>query len=347
MFCQLCAFFKVGDTLLKYLQLRRDFHEATARQISDQIEHFQKLLSASTVASPIYGCGLDEHLRKQGHGGLNFELSVQLIKIIHFNFFTVCIALPLRTCVCRLLQLDATREEGIFRVASSSLKIRRLAALFDAGETNDVVLKEITDPHVFSGALKLYLRELPTPLLGSNYDMWMASVSQGNEERKKEAIDGMLSNLPQNNRHNLHYLLKFLQLVASHCSINKMTPANLSIVLAPNFLWDSSTDGESQRDLNDTNVVNDIVETLITHVDYFFRGFGPGSVDYFKEVTLEKPKHMQRTKSSNSHDESSGDSGQRTPIPKPRQSRTPKGPPPPLAPRPADRSSLQNSSTHL
>ena len=105
-------FFKVGDTLLKYLQLRRDFHEATARQISDQIEHFQKLLSASTVASPIYGCGLDEHLRKQGHGGLNFELSVQLIKIIHFNFFTVCIALPLRTCVCRLLQLDATREEG-------------------------------------------------------------------------------------------------------------------------------------------------------------------------------------------------------------------------------------------
>lgn len=319
---------EVGDTLLKYLQLRRDFHEATARQISDQIEHFQKLLSASTVASPIYGCGLDEHLRKQGHG--------------------VCIALPLRTCVCRLLQLDAIREEGIFRVASSSLKIRRLAALFDAGETNDVVLKEITDPHVFSGALKLYLRELPTPLLGSNYDSWMSSVCQGNEERKKEAIDGMLSNLPQNNRHNLHYLLKFLQLVASHCSINKMTSANLSIVLAPNLLWDSSSDGESQRDLNDTNVVNDIVETLINHVDYFFRGFGPGSIDYFKEVTLEKPKHMQRTKSSNSsHEESSGESGQRTPIPKPRQSRITKGPPPPLAPRPADRASLQNSSTHL
>ena len=83
---------EVGDTLLKYLQLRRDFHEATARQISDQIEHFQKLLTASSVASPIYGCGLDEHLRKQGHG--------------------VCIALPLRTCVCRLLQLDAAREEG-------------------------------------------------------------------------------------------------------------------------------------------------------------------------------------------------------------------------------------------
>merc|ERR1719438_185700 len=124
-----------------------------------------------------------------------------------------------------------------------------------------------------------------------------------------------------------------------------MTIPNLSIVLAPNLLWDSSPDGGEA--LADTNLVNDIVETLITHVDYFFRGFGPGSVDYFKEVTLEKPKHMQRTKSSNSHDESSGDFGQRTPIPKPRQSRTPKGPPPPLAPRPADRSSLQNSSTHL
>ena len=234
-------------------------------------------------------------------------------------------------------------------MASSSLKIRRLAALFDAGETSDVVFKEITDPHVFSGALKLYLRELPIPLLGTNYDSWIKSVSQSSEDRKKEAMDALLSNLPQNNRHNLHYLLKFLQLVASHSSLNKMTPANLSIVLAPNLLWDTSTETESsQRDLNDTNLVNDIAENLINYVDYFFRGFGPGSIDFFKEVTLEKPKHMQRdrpVKPSNNHEQQSSESGQRTPIPKPRQSRTPKGPPPPLAPRPS--LSQNSSSTHL
>ena len=50
-----------------------------------------------------------------------------------------------------LSQLDAIKEEGLFRVASSTLKIKRLAALFDTGEASDFVINEITDPHVFSG----------------------------------------------------------------------------------------------------------------------------------------------------------------------------------------------------
>lgn len=257
----------VGSTLLKYMQLKKDFHEASARQISEKIEHFQKQLNSPSVASPIFGCGLDEHLKKQGHG--------------------VCIALPIRTCVCRLLQMDALDEEGIFRVASSTLKIRRLAALFDTGEANDTVILDIVDPHVFSGALKLYFRELPVPLLGANYEQWMAvQVGNENENSKKEKIDKILSALPQNHRHNLHYLLKFFQLVASHSSVNKMTVPNLSIVLAPNLLWDTRSNSETGEALADTNVVNDLVETLICHVDFFFRGFGPGSIDFFKEVCI-------------------------------------------------------------
>lgn len=47
--------------------------------------------------------------------------------------------------------MDAVKEEGLFRVASSTLKIKRLAALFDTGEASDFVINEITDPHVFSG----------------------------------------------------------------------------------------------------------------------------------------------------------------------------------------------------
>lgn len=322
---------EIGTTMLRYLQLKRDFHEATAKQISEKMEHYQRLLAGPTVASPVFGCGLDEHLKKQGHG--------------------VCIALPIRSCVCRLLQMNAEREEeGIFRVASSTLKIRRLAALFDTGEASDASLLEIQDAHVFSGALKLYLRELPVPLLGSNYQQWLIPSQQ----HKKESIDSLLSGLSQNHRHNLHYLLKFFQLVASHSSVNKMTIANISIVLAPSLLWDVSTEAsDSRRDLSDTTAVNDIVEMLITHVDYFFRGFGPGNVDFFKEVTLEKPPHLlvKAKQSSSSSEESVVDPSRTTPIPKPRQSRA-ANKPPPLAPRPplpADRSSIQSnaSSTHL
>lgn len=208
-----------------------------------------------------------------------------------------------------------------------------------------------------SGALKLYLRELPIPLLGQNYDRWISECSNSTDERKREAIDCILSSLPQSHRHNLHYILKFLQLVATQSSINKMTPANLSIVLAPNLMWNNivdTSDPTAQHDLSQTNIVNDIVETLIEHVDFFFRGFGSGNMDFFKEVTLEKPKHLIKNKTNNSSGEDS--EGQRTPVPKPRSSKTfPKGPPPPLAPRPADRSFIQrpasnntnSSTTHL
>lgn len=183
------------------------------------------------------------------------------------------------------------------------------------------------------------------PLLGQQYDLWIRSYQQ---KDKKDSIDKILSGLPQNHRHNLHYLLKFLQLVASQSSVNKMTAANLSIVLAPNLLWD--TNDASDRDLADSNVINDIVEMLIGHVDFFFRGFGPGNIDYFKEVTLEKPRHLIKVKSS-SEDSLDSTTTTRTPVPKPRSSRAlPKGPPPPLAPRPpmpADRQIQPNSTTHL
>jgi len=319
----------VGYTLMKYLELRKEYHENIAKQISEQMEHFQTLLNSPSVASPIYGCALDEHLKK--HGGY--------------------VAFPIRICVCRMIQLDAIKEEGLFRVASSTLKIKRLAALFDTGEASDFVINEITDPHVFSGALKLYLRELPVPLLGQNYDRWMTDCVQ-KDERRREAIDSILSALPQSQRHNLHYILKFLQLVAKNSSINKMNPANLSIVMAPNLIWNclvDANDPSSQHDLSQTSIVNDIVETLIDQVDYFFRGFGTGHMDFFKEVTLEKPKTMIKTNNSGSGvSENNGENNPRTPVPKPRQSKVPKGPPPPLAPRPSIiQKSNANNSTHL
>ena len=52
-------------------------------QISEQMEHFQTLLNSPSVASPIYGCALDEHLKK--HGGY--------------------VAFPIRICVCRMIQV--------------------------------------------------------------------------------------------------------------------------------------------------------------------------------------------------------------------------------------------------
>ena len=74
-------------------------------QISEQMEHFQTLLNSPSVASPIYGCALDEHLKK--HGGY--------------------VALPIRICVCRMIQV----KRCIFFVVRSSRTYNiRLGVIF-------------------------------------------------------------------------------------------------------------------------------------------------------------------------------------------------------------------------
>ena len=80
------------------------------------------------------------------------------------------VAFPLRLCVVRLLQLEALSEEGLFRIAGHGLKVKRLVALIDSSECNDEDAShanDVTDPSVFASALKLYLRQLPDPILCS------------------------------------------------------------------------------------------------------------------------------------------------------------------------------------
>ena len=74
-------------------------------QISEQMEHFQTLLNSPSVASPIYGCALDEHLKK--HGGY--------------------VALPIRICVCRMIQVI---KRCIFFVVRSRTYNIRLGVIF-------------------------------------------------------------------------------------------------------------------------------------------------------------------------------------------------------------------------
>lgn len=93
---------------------------------------------------PVYNYPLEEHLRVTNRR----------------------IALPIQLCVCALLRIGL-KEEGLFRVTGSSTKLKRLKLSFDACCLSLRTALEYRDPHVITGALKSYLRELPDPLLTS------------------------------------------------------------------------------------------------------------------------------------------------------------------------------------
>jgi len=250
----------VGNLMLRYFEQKRDYHAQMAERISQHVQQFQK--SLTNGIGPTFGCDLQLHLDR------NASLSRSRI------------AFPLRLCVVRLLQLDALSEEGLFRIAGHGLKVKRLVALIDSSECNDEDAShanDVTDPHVFASALKLYLRQLPEPILCSTKDMyreWLSACSCSTADRRG-AIAALLHTLPPENFHNLKYFLAFLHHVSLNADVNKMTASNLAIVMAPNLIFEAVAAAEAsaashQDSFSESSVINEIIESLILDFDYYF-----------------------------------------------------------------------------
>ena len=91
------------------------------------------------------------------------------------------IAYPIQLCVTRLVMLGL-EEEGLFRLAAGSSKVKKLRAEMEAGLSSLSSL-ETADHHVLTATVKSYLRELPDPLMGADlYQEWLEAgqlVSRG------------------------------------------------------------------------------------------------------------------------------------------------------------------------
>lgn len=149
-------------------------------------------------------------------------------------------------------------------------KIKRLKSSIDSGCFVIPLLPEYLDVHVIANTLKLYLRELPDPLLtNALFDDWMNSM-KGSEEQKLQTVKNLLKKLPTANRENLAYLMQFLGKLSKQPE-NKMSSSNIAICIAPNLLWDSSG---SKDDANGhmllCSIVNLIVEFFINNVEVLF-----------------------------------------------------------------------------
>lgn len=60
------------------------------------------------------------------------------------------------------LLANGTKEEGIFRISAPVEEVKSLKRKFDRGKSVD--LSKIRNIHTISGALKLYFREMESPI---------------------------------------------------------------------------------------------------------------------------------------------------------------------------------------
>ncbi|XP_032442886.1 rho GTPase-activating protein 44 isoform X2 [Xiphophorus hellerii] len=204
------------------------------------------------VEKPSFGKSLEEHLNISGRE----------------------IAFPIEACVTMLLECGM-QEEGLFRVAPSASKLKKLKASLDCGVLD--VQEYSSDPHAIAGALKSYLRELPEPLMTTElYDEWIQASNIQDMDKRLQALMAVCEKLPTDNLNNFRYLIKFLAKLSEYQDSNKMTPGNMAIVLGPNLLWTQTEPNMTEMMTTVSLQIVGIIEPIIQHADWFF----PGEIEF-------------------------------------------------------------------
>ncbi|XP_077814478.1 rho GTPase-activating protein 25 isoform X4 [Macaca mulatta] len=128
-------------------------------------------------------------------------------------------------------------EEGIFRLPGQDNLVKQLRDAFDAGERPS--FDRDTDVHTVASLLKLYLRDLPEPVVPwSQYEGFLlcGQLTNADEAKAQQELMKQLSILPRDNYSLLSYICRFLHEIQLNCAVNKMSVDNLATVIGVNLI---------------------------------------------------------------------------------------------------------------
>ncbi|XP_057167037.1 rho GTPase-activating protein 18 isoform X2 [Ursus arctos] len=126
--------------------------------------------------------------------------------------------------------------EGLLRIPGAAIRIKNLCQELEAKFYEGTFNWESVKQHDAASLLKLFIRELPQPLLSVEYLRAFQAVQHlPTRKQQLQALNLLVILLPDANRDMLKALLDFLQRVIDNREKNKMTTMNVAMVMAPNL----------------------------------------------------------------------------------------------------------------
>ncbi|XP_053111918.1 rho GTPase-activating protein 24 isoform X1 [Hemicordylus capensis] len=167
------------------------------------------------------------------------------------------------------IRLRGLKEEGLFRLPGQANLVKELQDAFDCGEKP--LFDRNTDVHTVASLLKLYLRELPEPVIPySKYEDFLscAKLLSKEEEAGLNELVKQVKGLPLVNYNLLKYICRFLDEVQSYSGVNKMSVPNLATVFGPNILRPKVEDPLTI--MEGTVVVQQLMSMMISEHELLF-----------------------------------------------------------------------------
>lgn len=134
------------------------------------------------------------------------------------------------------IEEGSLETEGLLRIPGAAMRIKNLCQELEAKFYEGTFNWESVKQHDAASLLKLFLRELPQPLLSMEYlKAFQAVQNLPTRKEQLQALNLLVILLPDANRDTLKALLEFLQRVIDNKEKNKMTAGNVAMVMAPNL----------------------------------------------------------------------------------------------------------------
>ncbi|KAG9493522.1 rho GTPase-activating protein 18 [Eleutherodactylus coqui] len=140
------------------------------------------------------------------------------------------------------IEKGGLETEGVLRIPGVASRIKSLCMELEAKFYEGTYNWDTVKQHDAASLLKLFIRELPLPLLTVEYVKAFHSVQYlPSKKHRLQALNLLVILLPDVHRDTLKALLEFLQRVVDHKEQNKMTLKNVAMIMAPNlFTLDTS-----------------------------------------------------------------------------------------------------------
>uniref|UniRef100_A0A8D0G9V8 Chimaerin n=1 Tax=Sphenodon punctatus TaxID=8508 RepID=A0A8D0G9V8_SPHPU len=221
-------------------------------------------------------CGLNVHKQCSKYVPNDCQPDLKRIKRVYCCDLTTLVKAhntqrPMVVDICiGEIEARGLKSEGLYRVSGFTEHIEDVKMAFDRdGDKADISAGIYPDINIIAGALKLYFRDLPIPVITyDTYSKFIEAAKIFNPDERLEAIHEVLMLLPAAHYETLRYLMIHLKKVTMNEKDNFMNAENLGIVFGPTLM--RPPEDSTLATLNDMRYQKLIVQILIENEDVLF-----------------------------------------------------------------------------